>query len=125
MARHHASKKHGHKKHHEHITKHDREIDRENLMHGHKAKHHSHHSKHDDPPKGHHKMMHHDGQSSYGMISEDMSAPANLPRNVVERYWPEGHHYMEGQVPDLFMGVQKQLNEDGMDLRREMKPKKY
>lgn len=59
------------------------------------------------------------------MIREDMSAPALLPRNVIDEYWPKAHNYHMGYVDDLFYGAQKQMHEDYADLGREMKPGKY
>jgi hypothetical protein len=61
------------------------------------------------------------------MIADDWSAPALLPRNVIDRNWPRSHDYdyMGGHINDLFTGVQDQIGDDVSDLRREMNPKKY
>lgn len=67
------------------------------------------------------RMMARDG----AMIREDMSAPALLPRRVIDEYWPSAVNYDVGYVDDLFYGAQKQMHEDYDDLRREMKPGKY
>ncbi len=67
------------------------------------------------------KMMARDG----AMIKEDMSAPALLPRQVIDQYWPKAMNYNMGYVEDLFYGAEKQMHEDYKDLGREMKPKKY
>lgn len=67
------------------------------------------------------KMMARDG----AMIKEDMSAPALLPRNVIDQYWPKAANYNMGYVDDLFYGAQKQMHEDYDDFGREMGPKKY
>ncbi|HEY5268696.1 MAG TPA: hypothetical protein VII94_06290 [Candidatus Saccharimonadales bacterium] len=67
------------------------------------------------------RMMARDGS----MIREDFSAPALLPRGVIDEYWPKANNYHMGYVEDLFYGVQKQMHEDYDDLGREMKPKKY
>lgn len=67
------------------------------------------------------KMMARDG----AMIKEDMSAPALLPRHVIDEYWPKAANYHMGYVDDLFYGAQKQMHEDYEDLGREMEPKKY
>ncbi len=66
------------------------------------------------------KMMARDG----AMIKEDMSAPALLPRNVIDEYWPRANNYHMGYVEDLFYGAQKQMHEDYDDLGREMGHKK-
>lgn len=67
------------------------------------------------------KMMARDG----AMIREDMSAPALLPRNVIDQYWPKAPNYDMSYVDDLFYGAQKQMHEDYDDLRREEKAGKY
>jgi hypothetical protein len=67
------------------------------------------------------KMMARDG----AMIREDLSAPCNLPRSVMQEFWPKAHNYNMGFVEDLFYGAQKQMHEDYNDLGREMDPKKY
>jgi hypothetical protein len=60
------------------------------------------------------------------LIGDDRSAPCNLPRNVIDKNFPDGHIYGHNYVPsDLFNGVQAQLKEDGRDYKREAKPKKY
>jgi len=60
-----------------------------------------------------------------GMIHDDWGAPALLPQRVIDRDWPKAGNYMNYGEEDLFIGVQKQLNEDGQDMRREFKPGKY
>lgn len=67
------------------------------------------------------KMMARDG----AMIREDRSAPALLPRNVIDEYWPRAANYNMGYVDDLFYGAQKQMHEDYEDLHFEMRPGKY
>lgn len=67
------------------------------------------------------RMMARDG----AMIREDMSAPALLPRNVIDQDWPRAANYHMGYVDDLFYGAQKQMHEDYADFGREMKPGKY
>jgi hypothetical protein len=67
------------------------------------------------------RMMARDG----AMIREDMSAPALLPRHVIDEYWARAPRYDMGYVDDLFYGAQKQMHEDYDDLRREEKPGKY
>lgn len=59
------------------------------------------------------------------LIAEDHNAPANLPRHIVQKYWPKGGTYDLGMIDDLFSGVQKQLHEDDEDMRKAFKPNKY
>jgi hypothetical protein len=67
------------------------------------------------------RMMARDG----AMIREDFSAPALLPRQVIDEYWARAPRYDMGYVDDLFYGAQKQMHEDYADLKREEKPGKY
>jgi hypothetical protein len=68
-----------------------------------------------------------DLNSDTGMIREDRSAPCLLPRNVIDRDWPRSEVYMKTGAADLFMGVKKQMSEDGADMRKAMAngPHKY
>ena len=66
-------------------------------------------------------MMARDG----AMIREDMSAPALMPRNVIDEYWPKAPNGHMGYVDDLFYGVQRQMGKDNADFGRIMEPKKY
>jgi len=59
------------------------------------------------------------------MIREDRSAPCNLPREVMDKYWPKTNNYNAGYVDDLFRGVEKQMDEDFMDLKKATGPGKY
>lgn len=58
------------------------------------------------------------------MINEDMSAPALLPRNVIDKYWEETPSYMQHIELDLFRGVEKQMKKDRSDFSREFFPHK-
>ncbi len=59
------------------------------------------------------------------MIEEDWSAPCLLPKMVIDRDWPRSHNYMNYSEADLFMGVNKQLNEDQNDMKKAFKAGKY
>jgi len=56
---------------------------------------------------------------------EDMSAPALMPREVRNQYWPEASYGNNKMMPDLFEGVQRQMARDNSDYMGQMKPKKY
>jgi len=56
----------------------------------------------------------------FNMISEDRSAYANLPQQVVFRQYPECE-YLEYGLNDNIVGVDKQKNKDVRGARREMK----
>jgi hypothetical protein len=60
-----------------------------------------------------------------GMISEDRSAPALLPRNVMEKNYVSGDYGVGGYIDDLYQGVTKQMQEDSMDFKKVFKPSKY
>ena len=66
-------------------------------------------------------MMARDG----AMLREDMSAPALMPRQVIDEYWPKAPNGHMGYVDDLFYGVQRQMGKDNEDFGRIMDPKKY
>lgn len=61
----------------------------------------------------------------HSMINDDYNAPANLPQQVMEKYWPISHNYNMGYVEDLFYGADRQLREDYNDFGKEESPKKY
>ena len=62
----------------------------------------------------------------YGMLNDDMNAPANLPRNVKDEYYPRVGFVMEqGQIGDLFSGEQEMMHEDRKKMRSVFKPQKY
>jgi len=65
--------------------------------------------------------------SGYGdhLIGEDRTAPALLPRRVIEDNYDSPYNYMGDNPADLYMGVQNQLRQDGRDMRRIFKPGKY
>ena len=64
-----------------------------------------------------------------GMISDDYSAPAMLPKGVIEKAYDESYGamsgYTGGTIPDLYSGVSKQLKEDVAGLRKVMGPSKF
>lgn len=59
------------------------------------------------------------------MIRDDYSQPCLLPSGAVDRDWPNDGRFYLGREQDLFNGVQKQLSEDGSDMRKVYKPGKY
>lgn len=145
-----AAKRH-HKSHRkEHITKHDREVDRANLKHAHAAKMHhgdGHHEKmeHHDP-RGHHSPHHSSSKSrmeygsdyydSYGsrkeseaehagMIREDHRAVANLPQEVIMRPYRKGGYGIPEELDDTIEGVDRQIGFDDMKRKEHFKPHKY
>lgn len=130
-----AKKRHHHK---EHLSKHDRMVDRENLMHG---KHHE--SEHN--PKYHHSPASYPGteyerhsaerysgmesrrtqeMQDAGMIRENPSAIANLPQEVMIKAYPMSGPYMPEGLDDSIRGVDGQMDYDDSQRRKTMYPKK-
>lgn len=58
------------------------------------------------------------------MIHEDRSAIANLPQNVIMKYYPG----MPGQTPEVYddsmHGIDRQMNQNQSQKMRQFKPKK-
>jgi hypothetical protein len=52
------------------------------------------------------------------MINEDHSAPANLPQNVMIKYWPKAGHYADYALNDDISGINEQMDEDGSEMMR-------
>jgi hypothetical protein len=59
-----------------------------------------------------------------GMLSEDKSAPSNLPQNVVYRPFPDVSGSLPGSIDDGLSGVDSQIREDRSGMMRNYKPKK-
>ena len=52
------------------------------------------------------------------MLSEDHSALANLPQDVKYHPWPKAGHYVDYELDDTIRGIDKQLDEDGAEMKR-------
>lgn len=59
------------------------------------------------------------------MISEDHSAPCNLPRHVIEKAYGVAGAPLSGQIGSLYTGVQRQLHQDAAERNRITRPSKY
>lgn len=59
------------------------------------------------------------------MISEDHNAPANLPQNVVMKYWHEDRGYMPEVLRDDINSVDGQIESDDRQRSRGMKIHKF
>ena len=57
-------------------------------------------------------------------ISDAPSAPAHLPREVIEREFPGNYGTFEGRMPDLFNGVEEAMAQDKNSVRRRTKASK-
>jgi hypothetical protein len=58
---------------------------------------------------------------NYGMLHEDPSAPALLPRNVMQKYYGNPHYSAPESAPDLYMGVERMLEADNRDFKKAFK----
>ena len=59
-----------------------------------------------------------------GMISENPSAIANLPQEVMIKSWPQGGAYLPEPLNDSISGVNKQMNEDAISRKSGYNPEK-
>lgn len=59
-----------------------------------------------------------------GMLSEDRSAVANMPQNIIMRSYPKNGSYMPEDLDDTIRGVDGQMDMDERKRNQHMKPKK-
>lgn len=59
-----------------------------------------------------------------GMISEDRSAIANLPQNVVIKAYPMPGNYLPEDLDDTLRGVDGQMSKDNAKRQQIFAPKK-
>lgn len=60
-----------------------------------------------------------------GMISENKSAIANLPQEVMYKMWPKAHHYENYGLDDTIRGIDEQMSKDGNKMKSHLQPEKY
>lgn len=58
------------------------------------------------------------------MIHEDHSAPANLPQQVMIKYWENDYGYLPEVIDDTLRGIDKQIRGDDGQLKKGYKPHK-
>ena len=63
-------------------------------------------------------------RSSAGMISEDRSAPSNLPREWFMKYYPDANYGMDESLNDDIRGVDNQIRADGRGEKKGSMPEK-
>jgi len=88
----------------------------------------AHHSKkrfYDGDYSGHLNHARKQEHKDFEMISEDHSAPANMPQEVKYHAWPKAGHYAEYSLDDTIRGIDKQMDEDGSAMKRHKSTKKY
>jgi len=66
------------------------------------------------------RMQHHDSE----MISEDRSAVANLPQQVIMKGWSDRESYLPDVLDDTIVGIDKQIRYDNRKRDEHFSPKK-
>ena len=74
---------------------------------------------HDGHYEGHEHRRHEEMHDA-GMIKENHSAVANLPQEVHYKPWGGGHEYLDGDLNDTIVGVNRQKNEDVSGTKRNL-----
>lgn len=59
-----------------------------------------------------------------GMISEDHSAIANMPQNVMMKAYPKEGGYLPENLDDTLSGVDRQMSKDNSKKMSHLDPKK-
>ena len=70
------------------------------------------------------KARRHEEMRDAGMISEDHSAIANMPQNVVMKPYEKGYGYMPENLDDTIRGIDRQIGMDDSKRRQHNVPKK-
>lgn len=62
-----------------------------------------------------------------GILSEDMSAPANVPQKVVHGYYPDIYAYPDYRMEnsDNIKGIDSQIMDDEKGMKKHMSKSKY
>ena len=58
------------------------------------------------------------------MISEDRSAIANMPQNVIMKDWSGTETYMPEDIDDTIRGIDEQIKEDNSKRSKHLSPRK-
>ena len=64
-------------------------------------------------------------RSDSHMISEDKSAIANLPQQVMYKEWPKAKHYHDYGLDDTIRGIDEQQDKDNSKMEKHLQPEKY
>lgn len=59
------------------------------------------------------------------MIHEDHNAPANLPQQVMLKYWENNQGYLPEVIDDTIRSVDNQIRSDDHERSKGMKPHKF
>jgi len=72
---------------------------------------------------GHDARMKQEGEDG-GMLKSDHSAMANMPQNIIMKYYPKSYGYLPEDLDDTIRGIDKQIGMDDGKRRQHFKPKK-
>lgn len=61
--------------------------------------------------------------ADFSMFGESKSSFANMPQELVLKAFPKGGSYSDYGIDDTVRGINKQMNDDGSAMKREMKTK--
>lgn len=61
--------------------------------------------------------------ADFGMFGESKSSFANMPQEMVLKAFPKAGRYSDYGIDDTVRGIDKQMDEDGAAMKREMKTK--
>lgn len=61
----------------------------------------------------------------FAMISEDHNAMANLPQQVMMKYYPKSPYGMDFELDDTIRGVDKQMSADDNGMKKHISKSKY
>lgn len=64
-------------------------------------------------------------RSDFHMISENRSAIANMPQEVMYKMWPKPKQYHDYGLDDTIKGIDEQMNKDNSKMESHMQPEKY
>jgi len=64
-------------------------------------------------------------QQDGSMLNEDRNAIANLPQDVKYHAWPKAGYYSDYGLDDTIRGINKQMDEDGAEMKKHLQPGKY
>lgn len=60
-----------------------------------------------------------------GMLSENRSAVANMPQEVIYKAYPQGMQDFDAQLDDTIAGIDAQMSADRSKAKAKLKPMKY
>ena len=59
------------------------------------------------------------------MVKNNDREVADMPQDVHYKAWPKGGEYFDPYLDDTITGFDKQMDEDGMKMKKHLNPLKY